>query len=179
MLALLLVIMNTAFASDGIIERSHYLTNSFNVLAYNIYMRPAGLFADDQAARGAVLPSKLRGFDIIVFSEAFDNRVRDRLLADLAGEYPYRTRILGADRRIAQDGGVIIVSRWPITSEAQRLFGDVCTGGDCWADKGVLYARGEAQPNLPHLCVSHAIWQGDWAAASTDATARHDQIIHR
>ncbi len=67
-LALLLVITNTAFASDGIIERSHYLANSFNVLAYNIYMRPAGLFADDQAARDAVLPSKLRGFDIIVFS---------------------------------------------------------------------------------------------------------------
>src|SRR3569623_1047065 len=58
-LALLLVIMNGAFASDGFIERSHYLANSFNVLAYNIYMRPSGLFADDQAERGAILPSKL------------------------------------------------------------------------------------------------------------------------
>jgi hypothetical protein len=46
-LALLLAIMNDASASDGIIERSHYPTRSFNVLAYNIYMRPAGLFADD------------------------------------------------------------------------------------------------------------------------------------
>lgn len=156
MLALLLVITNAASASDGVIERSHYLPNSFNVLAYNIYMRPAGLFADDQADRGAVLPSKLRGFDVIVFSEAFDNKVRDQLLADLAEEYPYRTSVLGADHGLVQDGGVIIVSRWPITAEAQRLFGDVCVWGDCWADKGVLYARFEKHGKTYHLFASHA-----------------------
>lgn len=155
LLALLLAIANTAFASDGVIERSDTFANSFNVLAYNIYMRPAALFADDQADRGAVLPSNLRGFDVIVFSEAFDNKVRDQLLADLAEEYPYRTRILGADRGIAQDGGVIIVSRWPITAEAQRLFGDVCVGGDCWADKGVLYARLEKHGQIYHVFASH------------------------
>jgi endonuclease/exonuclease/phosphatase family metal-dependent hydrolase len=154
-LALLLVLIKPASASDGIIERSHYLANSFNVLAYNIYMRPARLFADDQADRGAALPSKLRGFDVIVFSEAFDNKVRNQLLADLSGEYPYRTRILGADGLIAQDGGVIIVSRWPIAAEAQRLFGDVCVGGDCWADKGVLYARLEKQGQTYHVFASH------------------------
>jgi endonuclease/exonuclease/phosphatase family metal-dependent hydrolase len=156
MMALLLIITNRAFASDGVIERSHYLPNNFNVLAYNIYMRPAGLFADDQADRGAVLPSKLRGFDVIVFSEAFDNKVRNQLLADLAEEYPYRTSILGADHGFAQDGGVIIVSRWPITAEAQRLFGDLCVGGDCWADKGVLYARFEKHGQTYHVFASHA-----------------------
>jgi endonuclease/exonuclease/phosphatase family metal-dependent hydrolase len=163
-LALLLVVTNTAFASDGLIERSHYLANSFNVLAYNIYMRPSGLFADDQAERGAVLPSKLRGFDVIVFSEAFDNKVRNRLLADLNAEYPYRTEILGEDGRITQDGGVIIVSCWPIIGEAQRLYGDVCVGGDCWADKGVLYARLEKHGKPYHVFASHAqagrnMWQ--------------------
>jgi endonuclease/exonuclease/phosphatase family metal-dependent hydrolase len=154
-LALLLVIMKAASGSDGIIERSHYLANSFNVLAYNIYMRPAGLFADDQADRAAALPSKLRGFDVIVFSEAFDNKVRNQLLAGLSGEYPYRTRILGADGLITQDGGVIIVSRWPITVEAHRLFGEVCAGGDCWADKGVLYACFEKHGQSYHVFASH------------------------
>ncbi|HET7060696.1 MAG TPA: sphingomyelin phosphodiesterase [Nitrosospira sp.] len=156
MLALLLVIIRTAFASDGVIERSHYLLNSFNVLSYNIYMRPASLFADAQAERGAVLPSKLRGFDVIVFSEAFDNKVRDQLLADLAEEYPFRTSILGGDHGFVQDGGVIVVSRWPITAETQRLFGDVCVGGDCWADKGVLYARFEKHAQTYHVFASHA-----------------------
>jgi endonuclease/exonuclease/phosphatase family metal-dependent hydrolase len=160
----LLLVMNGASASDEIIERSHHLANSFNVLAYNIYMRPSGLFADDQAERGAVLPSKLYGFDVIVFSEAFDNKVRNRLLADLKAEYPYRTEILGTDGRITQDGGVIMVSRWPITAEAQRLYGDVCVGGDCWADKGVLYARLEKHGKPYHVFASHTqagrnMWQ--------------------
>src|SRR5690348_3807387 len=70
-LALLLLLMKPGSASDRIIERNHYLASNFRVLAYNIYMRPAGVFADDQADRGAALPSKLRGFDVIVFSEAF------------------------------------------------------------------------------------------------------------
>lgn len=42
------------------------------MLAYNIYMRPEYIFPDDQSDRGEALPSKLRGFDAIVFSEAFD-----------------------------------------------------------------------------------------------------------
>lgn len=154
-LALLLVIMNDASASDGVTQRNQNVTRSFNVLAYNIYMRPAGLFADDQADRGAALPSNLRGFDVIVFSEAFDDTVRNQLLADLRGEYPYRTKILGADRGITQDGGVVIVSRWPITAEAQRLYGDVCAGGDCWADKGVLYACFEKHGQTYHVFASH------------------------
>lgn len=49
-------------------------------------MRPAGLFADDEADRGVARPSKLRGFDVIVFSEAFDNKVRNQLLVDLSVE---------------------------------------------------------------------------------------------
>ncbi|HEX8873362.1 MAG TPA: sphingomyelin phosphodiesterase [Nitrosospira sp.] len=155
MLALLLVIMSDASAGNGIIERSHDVTRSFNVLAYNIYMRPKGLFADDQADRGAMLPSKLRGFDVVVFSEAFDDTVRNQLLTDLRGEYPYQTRILGADSGFRQDGGVIMVSRWPITVEAQRLYGDVCNGGDCWADKGVLYAGFAKHGRTYHVFASH------------------------
>ncbi|MDQ3565209.1 MAG: sphingomyelin phosphodiesterase [Pseudomonadota bacterium] len=151
----LLLVTNAVSAGDGIIERSYFLANSFNVLAYNIYMRPTTLFANDQSDRGAVLPSKLRGFDVIVFSEAFDDTVRNQLLADLRGEYPHRTRILGADRGVEQDGGVIIVSRWPITAEAQRLYGDVCVGDDCKADKGVLYARSEKHGQTYHVFASH------------------------
>jgi len=144
-------------AEEGMVERSYYLANSFNVLAYNIYMRPEYVLLNDQSDRGAVLPSKLRGFDVIVFSEAFDNSVRNQILADLQGEYPYRTSVLGADRGIEQDGGVIIVSRWPITGQAQRLYGNICTGdfSDCLADKGVLYARIEKHGRSYHVFASH------------------------
>ena len=150
-LALLLAASHAAAAADGIIERSHYLANSFNVLAYNIFMRPFP-FLDDQSDRGRALPAKLHGFDVIVFSEAFDDSVRNQLLSDLRAEYPFRTRLLDGDK---PNGGVIIVSRWPITAEAQRLYGGVCVLEDCLADKGVLYARFEKHGQAYHVFASH------------------------
>jgi len=154
--ALVLTLGASAAAEEGIVERSYYLSNSFNLLAYNIYMRPEYIFPDDQSDRGEALPSKLRGFDAIVFSEAFDNSVRNQILADLQAEYPYRTKIIGSDSSlIVQDGGVIIISRWPITAEAERLYGDVCVLEDCLAKKGVLYARIEKHGRAHHVFASH------------------------
>jgi endonuclease/exonuclease/phosphatase family metal-dependent hydrolase len=38
-------------------------------------------------------------------------------------------------------GGILIFSKHPITMEDQTLFGDKCTGIDCFAAKGAVYAR--------------------------------------
>jgi len=156
-LTLTLMTFSASLPADGIIERSHYVSNSFNVLAYNVFMRPEHAFSNDQAERAVELPAKLRGFDVIVLSEAFDNSIRSQLLAGLAAEYPYRTKVLGADAGIEQDGGVIIVSRWPIAAQAQRAYADVCIGdtSDCLADKGVLYARVVKHGQSHHIFASH------------------------
>lgn len=129
--------------------------STFNVLAYNIYMRPTSLFKNGQEIRARLLPAQLRGYDALIFSEAFDDDVRGRLLAGLRAEYPYATSILGSDRAFEQDGGVIIVSRWPVVGQDQRLFRDVCAGSDCQADKGVLYAKIEKQGRPYHIFASH------------------------
>ncbi|MGI9332159.1 MAG: sphingomyelin phosphodiesterase [Gammaproteobacteria bacterium] len=163
--------------ADGTIERSHYLSNSFNVLAYNIFMRPRTLFHNDQSDRAAVLPSKLRGFDAIVFSEAFDDGVRGDLLKALRAEYPWQTKVLGSDRVFEQDGGVVIVSRWPITHVAERRFRDVCTGSDCKADKGVLYARIRKHGRTFHVFGSHT--QAGDGGTHRDKRAQQFRIIKR
>ena len=130
-------------------------SQQLNVLAYNIYMRPIALFRNGQMIRAGLLPSQLRGYDVLVFSEAFDDDVRTRLLGGLRTEYPHATRILGSDRGVEQDGGVIIVSRWPIEAQDQRLYRDVCAGSDCQADKGVLYARINKRARRYHVFGSH------------------------
>ncbi|NES02786.1 MAG: sphingomyelin phosphodiesterase [Okeania sp. SIO2F4] len=129
---------------------------TLNVLSYNIYMRPKFLFWDGQDVRSRLLPNKIQGYDVIIFQEAFDNSVRNNLLNSLKSEYPYQSKILGSDRGIKQDGGVIIVSKWPIEAEDQRLFGNVCAAEDCLADKGVLYAQINKQEQLYHLFGTHA-----------------------
>lgn len=133
--------------------RIRLATRSINVLSYNIYMRPpTPMTANGQADRAPLLPPQMRGHDVIILNEAFDDPARGVVLRGLLSEYPHATRILGSDRGIEQDGGVIMVSKWPIVDEGQLPFGEVCTndgGGplgiglvdDCQSDKGVLYAK--------------------------------------
>jgi endonuclease/exonuclease/phosphatase family metal-dependent hydrolase len=117
-----------------------------NVLSYNIYMRPTSLFMNGQMIRAELIPDQIPGYDAVVFQEAFDDDARAELLRGMTAKgYPYHTDILGTDRGTEQDGGVIIVSRWPIVLQKQRLFGDVCSDWDCSADKGVLYAKIDKQ----------------------------------
>jgi sphingomyelin phosphodiesterase len=149
--------------------------DTLNVLAYNIYMRPITLFKNGQMIRAGLLPGKLHGYDAIIFSEAFDDDARARLLSGLRAEYPYATRILGTDRGVEQDGGVIIVSRWPIEAQDQRLFRDVCLSDDCKADKGVLYARINKEGRRYHLFGSHT--QAWPTAQSAGVRRRQFEII--
>jgi sphingomyelin phosphodiesterase len=143
-----------------------------NVLAYNIYMRPIFLFKNGQLIRARLLHRILHGYDAIIFSEAFDDDARSILLKGLQNSYPYATSILGSDRGMEQDGGVIIVSKYPIEAEDQRLFGSLCKGDDCLADKGVLYARIKKQGYRYHLFASHT--QAD--PSPEDAAIRRRQF---
>ena len=128
---------------------------TFNVLAYNIYMRPISLFANGQFIRASLLPGKLRGYDAIIFSEAFDDDVRNYILPGLRTEYPYATPVVGTDRGVEQDGGVIIVSKWPIEAHDQRRFQGTCAGSDCMSDKGVMYARINKEGKRYHVFGTH------------------------
>jgi len=137
-----------------------------NVLSYNVYMRPTSLFVNGQSQRAKMIPPQLPGYDVVVFQEAFDDDTRAVLLNGMTKQgYKYHSKILGKDVGTAQDGGVIIVSRYPIAGQAQKLFGDVCTGWDCDAQKGVLYAKINKKVggtnNYFHVFGTH-LNNGDW-----------------
>jgi endonuclease/exonuclease/phosphatase family metal-dependent hydrolase len=115
--------------------------NHFNVLTYNIYMRPTSLFNDDQTVRSQYLIDKIRGFDAVIFVEMFDNAIRDQMLRDLAVEYPFQSNVVDNPNNPIEDGGVLIVSKFPIEREEQLLWGNNCNADDCLANKGIRYAR--------------------------------------
>jgi sphingomyelin phosphodiesterase len=148
--------------------------HTINVLAYNIYMR-TGPFVNGQAQRTDRLPAEIRGYDVIVFSEAFHNGLRKKLIDALRSSYPHASRILGKDSGPRQDGGVIIVSRWPIVAQAQRTFGGACHGSDCLADKGVLYVKIMKGGRPYHIFGSHT--QADHSAKDRSARKRQFEII--
>lgn len=150
--------------------------DTLNVLAYNVYMRPTTLFANGQSIRAGLIPAQVKGYDAIVFSEAFDDTTRAKLLSGLAAEYPYRTNIVGTDRGVEQDGGVILVSRWPIEVQDQMRYGATCAGSDCMADKGAIYARINKLGRKYHVFGTHT---QAWATAEGQSVRRSQFALLR
>ena len=123
------------------------LTNprKLNILSQNAYMRPSELFFDDQSVRKDYYDDLLHNYDAIIFQELFDDDVRNSMLSQLSGEYPYQSTVVDIPNHSAldpvQDGGTLIVSRWPIEAQDQFLFGNNCNADDCLAYKGFKYAK--------------------------------------
>lgn len=139
--------------------------NSFDVVSYNIRMLPdeACLIDDkdthkchkDYRAPLIARHPLLQDHDAIVFVEAFSDRHRSEITIMLSGEYPYVGSVLGREHWPGrEDGGVIILSKWPIEWEAETVFKDR-TGVDWWADKGVKYARINKAGQRYHIFGTH------------------------
>ncbi len=149
---------------------------TFNVLAYNVFMKP-GLFGTANEERAALIPRQVLGFDAIVFSEIFDNASRNELLGGLRGEYPYRTEIVSSDLDVdKQDGGVIILSKWPIERQAELRYG-VCDNTDCLSDKGAVYARIKKGSRYYNLFGTHTQAWHDGASTRAEQFRRLKSFI--
>ena len=129
--------------------------DSLKVLSYNIYALP--LVADEISERLGELPNDhLNGYDVIAFQEAFSSD-RNGMLAALASQYPYQTYVpkIPYDGLNVFDSGVLFVSRYPITKVDHVIYPD-CSGTDCFADKGVIYAEVIKGGEAYHITNTHA-----------------------
>jgi endonuclease/exonuclease/phosphatase family metal-dependent hydrolase len=151
--------------------------DTFNVLAYNVYMRPHLLLKNGQHIRATLLPERIDDYDVIVLSEVFDDAVRERLVDGLSATYPHRTLVAGLDRAWEQDGGVMIVSPWPIEVRDRLSFHDQqlrpitdCRGDDCHA---VVYARIRKEERTFHVFGTHLQAGSD----REDALVRAGQLL--
>jgi len=141
------------------------LNNNFNVLAYNVWALLPGIVSKDVSERLNLLKNKVKGYDAIVFSELFDNSRRETFLNGLKTEYPYQTRVVDRSGSV-EDGGVLIVSRYPIDAESQIAF-NACDAEDCMSAKGVMYAKINKGGNPYHVFGSHT---QAWTSAENQAT---------
>lgn len=134
--------------------------NVLDVLTFNAALLPGVIASTDQARRAELMAPSLVGYDVVVLQEMFVDAWRERVLAELVLHYPYRTDLVGHDRSrgnpLRQDGGTLILSRWPIVRQAQMTFDDVCSGGDCLGDKGVSYAAIVKGEHTYHVFGTHA-----------------------
>lgn len=145
-----------------------------DVLTFNAALLPEFVADTDQRERSARMAPHLTGYDVLVMQELFVDRWREALLLQLHDAYPYRGELVGRDGAAGlpwrQDGGVVILSRWPIERQATSTFGDVCSGTDCLADKGVAYVAVRVCDRLVHVFGTHA--QSIYGRSVEDVRAR-------
>ena len=131
-----------------------------DVLTFNAALLPETVASTRPFARAAFMAPHLAGYDVLVLQEVFINSLRERLLDELTDAYPYRSDLVGVDGAGGlpwrQDGGIIILSRWPIVRQATMTFGGTCSGTDCLADKGVAYAAVRKGRFTYHVFGTHA-----------------------
>jgi endonuclease/exonuclease/phosphatase family metal-dependent hydrolase len=145
--------------------------NNLNVMAYNVWALLPGIVSTDVSERLNLIVDKVKGYDAIVFSELFDNDRRETFLHALSTEYPYQTSVVDESGSL-EDGGVLIISRWPIETESQITFNS-CDAEDCLSSKGVIYAQINKNGNPYHLFGTHTQAWNDPVNQSTRLSQFH------
>ncbi|MBI4862335.1 MAG: endonuclease/exonuclease/phosphatase family protein [Candidatus Riflebacteria bacterium] len=126
----------------------------FRVLAYNTALLPTGAEANGQSERAAPIGRAIQGYDAVILSELFDDDARRKVLRTAKEWYPFRTSVVDRPDNVLQDGGVVILSRWPIVRQRQMVF-DSSAGVDSFANKGVVYGCIERPDRRYHLFGTH------------------------
>lgn len=147
------------------------------VLTHNVFFPVFGWGLGEgpgNAQRAALIKQAeyIRGYDVVVLNELFEvafdgsgpaNIVLDGLYAD----YPYQTPIIGSDLNnhqwdqsigyinpVKKNGGVAIVSQWPIEEQIQVMY-ELSCGDDSLDNKGFVYAKINRNNDRVHVIGTH------------------------
>ncbi|MFI9063452.1 sphingomyelin phosphodiesterase [Streptomyces sp. NPDC053429] len=141
-----------------------------SVLTYNTFLMSTNLYPNwGQAHRAAEIPkaSFFQGRDVVVLQEAFDNTASDALKSGASAQYPYQTPVVGRSKSgwdatggsysstTPEDGGVTILSKWPILRKEQVVYKDAC-GSDWWSNKGFAYVVLNVNGTKVHVVGTHS-----------------------
>lgn len=167
---LALALATTGLAGAAPAATAAEQTPPLRVLSYNVFLFSKTLYPNwgqDHRATEIAKASFFRGNDVVVVQEAFDNASSDALKAAVASEYPYQTPVVGRTRSgwdatggaysatTPEDGGVTILSKWPVLRREQYVFKDAC-GADWWSNKGFAYVVLNVDGAKVHVVGTHA-----------------------
>ncbi|MEU6478538.1 sphingomyelin phosphodiesterase [Streptomyces sp. NPDC047017] len=163
---------------------------SLRVLTYNTFLMSRNLYPnwgqEHRAAEIAKAPF-FHGDDVVVLEEAFDNSASDTLKSGAAAEYPYQTPVVGRSRSgwdatggaysatTPEDGGVTVLSKWPIVREEQYVYPDAC-GSDRWSNKGFAYVVLNVGGTKVHVVGTHTQSTDPGCGAGQAAAVRGRQF---
>ncbi|MFG2223047.1 sphingomyelin phosphodiesterase [Streptomyces sp. NPDC048644] len=139
------------------------------VLTYNTFLMSKNLYPNwGQDHRAEAIPAAdfFQGNDVVVLEEAFDNSSSDALKSRAAAQYPHQTPVVGRSKdgwdatggaysaATPEDGGVTLLSKWPILRKEQYVYKDAC-GSDAFSNKGFVYAVLDVNGAKVHVVGTH------------------------
>ncbi|MFG2125150.1 sphingomyelin phosphodiesterase [Streptomyces sp. NPDC048710] len=163
---------------------------ALKVLTYNVFLMSKNLYPNwGQDHRAAEIPKTafFHGNDVVVLQEAFDNSASNALKSAAAAEYPYQTPVVGRSKdgwdatggayssTTPEDGGVTVLSKWPIVHKEQYVYKDAC-GADWWSNKGFAYVVLDVNGTRVHVVGTHAQSTDPGCGAGEAAAMRSRQF---
>ncbi len=160
------------------------------VLSYNAFLFSKTLYPNwgqDHRAKAIPAADFYQGHDVVVIQEAFDNSSSDALKANSAARYPYQTPVMGRSKSgwdatggaysytTPEDGGVTILSKWPIVRKEQYVYKDAC-GADWYSNKGFVYTVLDVNGTRVHVVGTHAQSTDPGCSAGEAALMRSRQF---
>ncbi|MBP0450857.1 sphingomyelin phosphodiesterase [Kitasatospora sp. RG8] len=163
---------------------------ALNVLTYNVFLMSKNLYPNwgqDYRAKAIAASDVFQGHDVVVLQEAFDNAASDLLTSQASAAYPYHTPVVGRSTdgwdatggsytsASPEDGGVTLLSKWPILRKEQYVFKDAC-GSDYWSNKGFVYAVLDVNGVRTHVVGTHLQSTDTGCSAGQPAAVRAAQL---
>ncbi|QDQ15792.1 sphingomyelin phosphodiesterase [Streptomyces spectabilis] len=160
------------------------------VLTYNAFLFSKTLYPNwGQDHRAKEIPGAgfFRGNDVVVLQEAFDNSASDALQKNASAQYPHQTPVMGRSTSgwdatggaysalTPEDGGVTVLSKWPIVRKEQYVYKDAC-GADYHSNKGFVYAVLEVNGTKVHVVGTHTQSTDPGCGAGEAAATRAKQF---
>lgn len=160
------------------------------VLTYNTFLMSKTLYPNwgqDHRATAIASADFFQGKDVVVLQEAFDNSSSDALKARASGQYPHQTPVVGRSKSgwdatggaysalTPEDGGVTLLSAWPIVRKEQYVYKDAC-GSDYFSNKGFVYAVLNVNGTRVHVVGTHTQSTDPGCAAGQAASIRAKQF---
>ncbi|MBE8435889.1 sphingomyelin phosphodiesterase [Leptospira borgpetersenii] len=138
--------------------RSNSQNLEIKILSHNVSLMSTQLpawadWGQKERAEQIANSDYIKHQDIIVFEGLSDANARKILLDGIHSQYPYQTEAVGSTRNgwnatlgvyrqsTSADGGVVIVSQWPIEEKVQYIFDNPGCGVESSYHKGFIYVR--------------------------------------
>ena len=151
-----------------------------NVLTYNIFIpvlkpiRDYGQF--ERAERVAEVIIKCqeitgKDVDIVILNEVIPVPI-DTIVSDGMAGIGFVHRTDPFKDLLAERGGIIVFSKYPIVQSKYTMYGENCSGSDCLSSKGIVYARVKKNNEYVNIFATH---MQAWSSVK-EQFVRHGQI---